>query len=136
MQILTIYTDGGARGNPGPAGIGGVILSESGETLHELSGYLGEQTNNYAEYEAIIRALEWCKENGYTRAALALHADSKLAMEQLAGNWKVKHPNVRPQYERAKALIDEFAQVTFTHVPRAENKRADALANDAMDAQI
>lgn len=135
MQKLTIYTDGGARGNPGPAGAGAVVLDDTGAVITEISAYLGEQTNNYAEYEAIISALEYCKDEGLTDAEIELRADSKLAIEQLSGNWKVKHPNVRAQFLRAQALITEFASITFTHVPREENAHADMLANRAMDAR-
>ena len=131
-QIL-IYTDGGARGNPGPAGAGAVVYSGE-EVLAEVSEYLGEQTNNYAEYEAIILALQKCIDLGLNKNEVELRADSKLAVEQLSGNWKVKNENVRKQFVKVQALLKEFANIKFVHVPREQNKVADALANKAMDS--
>ncbi len=136
MNKIIIYTDGGARGNPGIAGIGVVLLSQDGETLVEISQYLGDNlTNNYAEYEAIHIALNKCKELNLQNSDIELRADSKLAVEQLSGNWKVKDTNIKIQFEKVKNLLKDFSNIKFKHIPRKENKRADQLANEAMDKQ-
>lgn len=136
MSSLTIYTDGGARGNPGPAGIGAYILDSTGGVLAELHGFLGVQTNNYAEYEAVIRALSWCVTAGYTSHDIQIKADSKLIVEQMSGNWKVKDANLKPQFLKAQALVARCHNVTFTYIPREENGFADALANKGMDKGV
>ena len=134
MQKIIIYTDGGARGNPGIAGAGAVIMDETGEIYAEISKYLGNtRTNNYAEYEAIVLALQKCKELGLNTATIEVRADSKLAIEQLNGNWKVKDPGVRAQFEKVQELLSDFTNVSFTHIRRELNKHADKLANEAMD---
>jgi ribonuclease HI len=135
MSNILVYTDGGARGNPGIAGIGVTITCvESGELLAEISKYLGDNlTNNYAEYEAIYLALSKCKELGLQGSDIEVRADSKLAVEQLSGRWKVKDASIRGQFNKVKELLDHFASVKFVHIPRGENKRADELANMAMD---
>lgn len=131
-MALVAYTDGGARNNPGPAGIG-VVIYENGNKLHELSEYIGEQTNNWAEYEGVIHALtHLIKESRHTEA-LEVRMDSKLVVEQLSGNWKIKEPALQEQAARAHELMRAFPHVTFTYVPREQNKEADALANKAMD---
>ncbi len=132
MSKIIIYTDGGARGNPGPAGAGAVVL-RAGKVLAEVSEYLGEHTNNYAEYEAIVLVLQKCVELGLEKSEIELRADSKLAVEQLSGNWKVRHPGVREQFNKVQELLKNFADIKFVHVPREENTDADALANLAMD---
>jgi ribonuclease HI len=138
MSKIVIYTDGGARGNPGPSGVGAVIFDgdENGTVLAEISEFLGHQTNNYAEYEAIVLALEKCIALGLTERPVELRADSKLAVEQLSGRWKVKDASIREQYNKVQTLLDSFAQISFTHVRRELNKHADMLANRAMDAHI
>ncbi len=134
MQKTIIYTDGGARGNPGIAGAGAVIKSENGEVIAEISKYLGENvTNNYAEYEAIILVLQKCRELGLQNSEIEIRADSKLAIEQLSGNWKVKDPGVKAQFLRVQDELKHFKSVAFTHIRRTLNKHADKLANDAMD---
>lgn len=133
----TIHSDGGARGNPGPSGIGALITDAQGNTLAEVCDYLGEQTNNFAEYEAVIRALETLRNQlddaARTRARVHVHMDSELIVKQARGEYKVKHPVLRAQRERLAALENAFATVTFTHVPREQNRDADRLANRAMD---
>lgn len=133
--MITIFTDGGARSNPGPAGIGVVAKrgGRDGETLFTLSEFLGDATNNFAEYTAVIRALETCIEKKYTYESLSFLLDSKLVVEQVQGNWKVKEATLRPLVARVQELTQHFPVVTFTHIPRAENAEADALANEAMD---
>ncbi len=133
---LVIYTDGGARGNPGPAGAGAIAYD--GETvLFELKKYLGErQTNNWAEYEAVALALAEAKERGLAGGAVEVRMDSKLVVEQVLGNWKIKEPTLKPQVAKVHALLKEFASHSFTYVPRAENKEADRLVNEALDEAL
>jgi ribonuclease HI len=135
MQSIIIYTDGGARGNPGIAGVGAVIFDENEQILGEVSEYLGDNlTNNYAEYEAIVLVLKLCLELGLQDADIELRADSKLVVEQLSGRWKVKDVNIRRQFNKVKAELKDFKNVKLTHVRRELNKHADALANKAMDS--
>jgi ribonuclease HI len=134
----TLYADGGARGNPGPAGAGSVVFDSLGKRVVEVADYLGIATNNVAEYQAVLRGLSKLRDefpDGYfSHATLSIKMDSKLVIEQLKGNYKVKHPNLVPIYLEVKnVLARSFPHVTFTHVPRAQNKDADELANIAMD---
>jgi ribonuclease H / adenosylcobalamin/alpha-ribazole phosphatase len=134
--MIHIWTDGGSRGNPGHAGIG-VYAAEGTHTqvpVFTIAEYIGTATNNFAEYTAVIRALETCKEKKYTKESLAFFLDSKLVVEQVQGHWKVKEQTLVPLVERVRALSSEYPQVTFTYIPREQNARADALANEAMDA--
>lgn len=132
---VVIYTDGGARGNPGPAGAGVVILQD-GKVLAEVQKYLGPvQTNNWAEYEAVVLALEKAKKLGLT-GDIEFRLDSKLVVEQLMGNWKIKEPTLKPQVAKVKALLADFGVVSFTYVPREENKEADRLVNEAIDQGV
>ena len=137
MQF-TLYADGGARGNPGPAGAGAVVFDSLGKRVVEVADYLGETTNNVAEYEAVLRGLKKLadeySESIMKHAELEIRMDSKLVIEQLKGAYKVKHPNLIPRYLEVKNLIARsFGKVSFTHVPREKNKDADELANRAMD---
>lgn len=127
----TLYADGAARGNPGPAGSGALLLDERGEVLAELSLALGTATNNVAEYRALILGLEEARRRGIDRILVRL--DSQLVVRQMQGLYKVKHPGLRPLALRAGALLAEFAERTIEHIPREENSRADALANRAID---
>ena len=132
-MAVVIYTDGGARGNPGPAGAG-AVATENGETLFELKKYLGDrQTNNWAEYEAVALALAKLEELGLTDRALEFRLDSKLVVEQISGNWKIKEETLKPQAAKVHALLSKFASWRFAHVPRAQNKIADRLVNEALD---
>jgi ribonuclease H / adenosylcobalamin/alpha-ribazole phosphatase len=132
MNNVVIYTDGGARGNPGPAGAGVVIQHDGTST--EVKKYLGPiQTNNWAEYEAVVIALEKAKELGLSGSDIEFRLDSKLVVEQLMGNWKIKEPSLKPQVAKVRALLPDFGRITFTYVPRAENKEADRLVNEALD---
>jgi len=128
---LIIYTDGAARGNPGPAGAGGQITTPEGEVLAEVSEYLGEATNNVAEYKALLLTLE--KSLSYNPAAIVIRSDSELLVKQLKGEYKVKNEGLKPLHERAKRLLMQFRNVEIEHVYRAENKQADQLANEAID---
>ena len=137
MQTLTIFTDGGARGNPGPAAIGAVIYDAKGDELGNLSEYLGEATNNVAEYKAIVRALEHAASilDDSKAYQVTLKLDSQLAQRQLIGEYKVKDATLREYYDQVKTLENEFANIDFIHIPREENKVADKLVNIALDAQ-
>ena len=138
MQKVVIYTDGGARGNPGPAGAGAVIADGEGTVLKEISKFLGHQTNNFAEYEAVILALGELKKiipkAKRKDVPVEVKMDSELVARQLSGKYQIKEPSLFPQFIRAHNLIvSEFPHSTFTHVRREHNKEADRLANEAMD---
>lgn len=130
---LVLHVDGGARGNPGPAAIGVVVSRPDGEVIDELAERIGPATNNVAEYQAVLRALERATELGATE--LEIIGDSELVARQLSGIYKVKHPAMRPLYEQAMAALAGFASWRIATVPRAENARADALVNSALDAR-
>jgi ribonuclease HI len=126
-----IYTDGGSRGNPGPAASGAVIKSPSGKTLAEVNQYLGHTTNNQAEYIAIIIGLEKARNLGATQVSLFM--DSELATKQLKGEYRVKDPDIAKRFLDVKNLIHQFKRVTFTHIRREKNTEADALVNKCLD---
>lgn len=132
MKLIT-YTDGGARNNPGPAASGVVILTEAGDVVAGFGRWLGTQTNNYAEYMALILALERAKELGADTVECRM--DSKLVAEQMSGNWRVKEPGLQVLFMRALKLSREFKQVKYVHVRREYNKEADAWVNRALDVQ-
>jgi ribonuclease HI len=123
------WIDGGARGNPGPAGYGARI--ERDGVVHELKGFLGTATNNVAEYHGLIAALEWAAGAGV--AAMHVRSDSMLVVKQMLGAWKVKHDGLKPLHTRARGLAREIGSVTYEHVLREQNTEADRLANEAMD---
>jgi len=125
------YTDGGARGNPGPAGYGVVIQDETGRKVAGLSQYLGHQTNNVAEYQGLIAALEYAAE--HRPRALKVISDSELLVKQIRGEYKVKNPTLQDLHARAKQLIRQLEWFSIQHVLRAKNAEADRLANEAMD---
>jgi probable phosphoglycerate mutase len=130
---MVVEADGGARGNPGPAGYGAVVRdADTGEVLAERSAALGVATNNVAEYSGLIAGLQAAADLGAT--VVEVRMDSKLVVEQMSGRWQIKHPGLRPLAARAAALIRGFDAVTFEWVPRERNKHADRLANAAMDA--
>lgn len=128
---LIAHSDGGARGNPGPAGYGVVIKDESGRKLATLSEYLGHQTNNFAEYQGLIAALEYALEHG--PKALKLISDSELLVRQIKGIYKVKNATLRDLHARAKELIAQLDWFSIGHALREHNQEADRLANEAMD---
>lgn len=139
MQKVYLYTDGGARGNPGPAGSGAVIFDEQGVVLGEAKKYLGHTTNNVAEYEAVrIGLLMLQKKFGNDACAkmeVVSRMDSELVCKQLNGIYRVKNEKLQPIFTAVKALCrDTFPHITFEHVRREKNKHADRLANKAMDA--
>jgi ribonuclease HI len=130
-RYLTAQCDGGARGNPGPAGYGVVIKDETGRKVAALSEYLGHQTNNFAEYQGLIAALEYALEHG--PKALKLISDSELLVRQIKGIYKVKNATLQELHGRAKELIAQMDWFSIGHAFREQNQEADRLANDAMD---
>ncbi len=136
MTDFIVNTDGGARGNPGPAGAGVVIATPDGVTVAELSKELGTATNNQAEYWALIFALERVRAlqaEGHGSGVIEVRMDSELIVRQLSGEYKVRNEGLKPLYERVTSLCQNLGVVKFVHVPRRQNKRADELANEAMD---
>ena len=137
METWTCFTDGGARGNPGPSGIGVVVLNPKGEVAGEFNSYLGNGTNNYAEYAAVVLALtELKKMLGKKTKSVAVHIklDSELVQKQLSGIYQIKEISLIPQFIEIHNLrVANFPKLTFEHIPRAKNKEADRLANEAMD---
>jgi len=131
---LIIYTDGGARGNPGPAGIGAVIYNENKKKLAEISEYIGTATNNQAEYRAVIAGIEKAREVGALE--LQFYLDSELAVKQLNREYKVKNKGLAPLFVKVYNASLDFKKVTFTHIRRELNREADRLANKAMDEAI
>src|ERR1051326_618904 len=131
QNYLIAHTDGGARGNPGPAGYGVVIHDAQGRKVAGLSEYLGRQTNNFAEYQALIAALEYAVKHG--PKALKVISDSQLLVRQIKGIYKVKEPTLRDLHTRAKELISQLDWFEIGHVLRGHNQEADRLANEAMD---
>ena len=130
----TLHTDGGARGNPGPAGIGVVLTDESGEVIGEIARGIGVQTNNVAEYEALIAGLELALEKGVTD--LEINVDSELVNSQIKGEWKIKNDRLRALAVKARSLMNRFKSASISHVPRDQNADADKLANQGMDAAM
>lgn len=129
---VTLYADGGARGNPGPAAGAAVLLAEDGRVLAERAHYLGTATNNVAEYTGLIVGLEEAKLLGAV-SALDIRMDSLLVVQQMRGLWRIRHPGLRPLALRAGALLAEFPRRTIEHVPREVNVLADALVNRILD---
>jgi ribonuclease HI len=129
--MILAYIDGGARGNPGPAGYGVRIESPDGVVIDELHGALGVATNNVAEYNGLLAALQWAVDHGERR--VHIRADSELLVRQMRGEYKVKNAGLQPLYVRARLLAAELDDVTFEHVRREFNKEADRLSNLGMD---
>lgn len=128
---LILYTDGAARGNPGPAAIGIVLADMHGTVVDERGETLGNKTNNEAEYQALLRGLGLAKKHHADE--IEIRADSELLVMQLKGNYRVKAANLKPLYAQAQRALKEFAQVEIRHIPRELNRRADSLANQALD---
>ncbi|MEK7606950.1 MAG: ribonuclease HI family protein [Patescibacteria group bacterium] len=133
MKLIT-YTDGGARGNPGPAGIGIVIQDAKGKMIEEFGRYIGETTNNQAEYRALLAALERCTELGAKEVECRL--DSELVVKQMRREYKVKDPGLAAIFVQVWNLMIHFKKITFHHIPRERNKDADRMVNDALDRHI
>lgn len=132
--VITAFCDGGARGNPGPAGFGVYIQSEDGEKVAELSEFLGIRTNNFAEYSGLLAALAFALDRNY--AGLRVIADSELMVKQIKGQYRVKSPDLKPLYDEAKRRIARLGSFQIQHVLRGKNRQADRLANDAMDRGV
>jgi ribonuclease HI len=130
-DYLVAHIDGGARGNPGPAGYGVVIEDHAGRRIEDFYRFLGTQTNNYAEYSALIAALEYALRNHFR--ALKILSDSELLVKQIKGEYKVRSAPLQELYARARALIRELDAFAIQHIPREQNREADHLANVAMD---
>lgn len=130
MEVVA-YIDGGARGNPGPAGYGVRIEQPDGTLVEEFWESIGVATNNVAEYRGLLAALEWAR--AHDLRDVRVRSDSQLLVQQMLGNYKVKHPGLRPLHAKARLLAHELGRVAFEHVPRESNTHADRLANAAMD---
>jgi ribonuclease HI len=129
--MVRMYIDGGARGNPGPAGYGVRIEDADGTLIEELYGGLGVATNNVAEYNGLLAALKWAVDHDQQK--VQVRADSELLVKQMRGEYRVKHPGLQPLAARARLLIGQLDDVTFQHVRREQNKEADRLSNLGMD---
>ncbi len=132
MKVL-IFTDGGARGNPGPAAIGGVIMNRDKKILAKVKRYIGETTNNIAEYTALLESLERAME--YQPTEIECYLDSELVVNQMNGVYRIKDQNLGKIAEQIQQMTFMRA-ITFTHVPRAQNKLADKLVNEALDEAL
>ena len=128
---LVLYTDGASRGNPGPAGAGALITDLEGATVEEKAVYLGEATNNQAEYQALLVGLKAAVKLAPSR--LTVRMDSELIVKQLNGEYRVRNRDLQPLHSRARELMQRFGEVRIVHVPREENAHADRLANQAID---
>lgn len=132
QPALTIaHIDGGSRGNPGPAGYGVLLEDDRGRVIDRLSRFLGRQTNNFAEYSALVAVLDYALVHGLP--SLQVYSDSELLVFQIKGKYKVRNPSLRPLYERALAMIRALKGFRIEHVRREQNHEADRLANQAMD---
>jgi probable phosphoglycerate mutase len=128
---IVTYIDGGARGNPGPAGYGVRVEQSDGSLIEEFGESIGVATNNIAEYRALVAALEWARAHGHT--AVHVRSDSLLLVQQMHGNFRVKNAGLQPLHAKARQLAHAIGHVTFEHVGRDRNAHADRLANIAMD---
>jgi len=141
MVKLEINCDGGARGNPGPAGVG-VVVKENHKDSVKLSKYIGPATNNQAEYTAVIEALKWLIADRLSPSAdnnivADFYLDSQLVVEQLNGNYKIKHEGLKPLFNQIQELMSKIGgEITFTYIPREQNKAADKLVNEAIDKEV
>jgi ribonuclease HI len=138
---LFIFTDGGSRGNPGNAAIGGVVFDDNKSVLYEFSKFIGTATNNEAEYSALLEILEWLVDGTNKFASdideVIIHLDSKLIVEQINKNWKIKEPRLREFALKCWIIIEKLPfSVRLTHVAREKNKEADLLVNQALDAYV
>lgn len=133
MQI-SLYTDGGARGNPGHAGVGCVLFNSSGDVIKSEGEYIGETTNNVAEYRGLIKGLKLAL--GVEAVEVNCYLDSELVVKQLNGEYRVKDANLRKLFDEVLLLKSRFKDISFNHVPRSENKIADKLVNEAIDKKL
>lgn len=135
---VRMYSDGGARGNPGPAGAAAVIMTseneQEGSVIKEVSNYVGETTNNQAEYYGLIIGLQAALDMGVTE--IDVRMDSELIVRQILGQYRVKQPDLAKRFLEAKQLCNQFSRICFSHVPRAKNAHADRLVNEVIDAYL
>lgn len=131
-QKIKVYCDGGSRGNPGPAAAGVAVTTLDGEVIATYHEYLGEQTNNFAEYSAVILALKNLPKNATT---ITFYLDSMLVVQQIKGVYRVKHPNIQPLYHQVKSLLTG-KNIEFIHIPRAKNTLADEQVNICLDNNV
>ena len=129
----TLFTDGGSRGNPGPAASGAVLIAPDGRILHEVGHFLGTATNNVAEWTAVQLGLEAALEHGVS--SLAVRMVSELVVRQLSGEYRVKHPDLQPLHSRVRSLLRKFVHVDIQHVRRKDNALADAVVNRVLDQE-
>ncbi|HHY42398.1 MAG TPA: ribonuclease HI family protein [Thermoanaerobacterales bacterium] len=134
MSKVIVYTDGASRGNPGHAGIGIVFVDEKGNVLNEISEYIGETTNNIAEYTALVTALKNALEMNFDE--IEVISDSELMVKQINGEYQVKNQGLKPLYTEACELLKEFKNYTVRHVKREHNQKADDLANRGIDEAL
>jgi ribonuclease HI len=134
LQRVRVYSDGAARGNPGPSGAGAVLVEPSGQVVDRIGKYLGIQTNNYAEYMGLLLGLKRARALGVNE--VEVFADSELMIRQLGGRYQVKSPSLRPLYDEAVRLLNEFSRVKLVHVPREMNTAADEMSNRAIDERL
>ena len=134
VKKLLIYTDGGARGNPGPAALGVVIYDESGKIVKRFGKFLGEKTNNEAEYEAVIAALS--EAQGLGTASVELNLDSELVARQLSNIYRARDKRMQEFVLKIRNLETKFEKVSYHHVPRGKNRLADKLVNEAIDQNV
>jgi len=130
-ELLSLYIDGAARGNPGPAGIGGIFYNAEKKAIREFGKFIGETTNNVAEYTALIYGLQEALVQQVKQ--IRVYTDSQLLARQLQGKYKVKEPHLKLLHQQAKTLIQHFSHFDIQHLPREENRKADKLANRAID---
>jgi ribonuclease HI len=133
-ERLRVYSDGAARGNPGLSGAGAVLVEPSGNVIDRLGKFLGKQTNNYAEYMGLLLGLRRARALGVRE--VEVFADSELMIRQLGGRYQVKSPTLKPLYDEAVRLLNDFSRVKLVHVPRAMNKAADEMSNRAIDERL
>jgi len=131
LEVLHLHIDGGSRGNPGDAGFGVHVTAPDGAEVAELYGFIGQATNNVAEYQALLHGLRYALEHGARR--VLVFSDSELVVRQIGGAYRVKHPAMIPLHREALSLMRQFTDVRVTHVRREQNKEADRLANRALD---
>ncbi len=134
FERLRVYSDGAARGNPGLSGAGAVLVEPSGQVVDRLGKFLGVQTNNYAEYMGLLIGLRRARDLGVRE--IEVFADSELMIRQLGGRYQVKSATLRPLYEEAVKLLNDFSRVKLVHVPREMNKAADEMSNRAIDERM
>jgi ribonuclease HI len=133
-RIVRVYSDGAARGNPGPAGAGAVLTDSAGNVIARLGRFLGKQTNNVAEYEGLLLGLKHARELGYRE--VEVRADSQLLIRQLKGEYAVRHAGLKPLHAEALRLLRSFDRYDLRHVPREENTLADEMSNRAIDEEM